>query len=57
MAHTFLITEGNIFTHEGNRFVLKSRGLTQASVEGDNGELVTLTKEDCPELFKEILVG
>jgi len=57
MAHTFLITEGNVFNHEGNNLILKNRGLGTAEAENDKGELVLLTKESCPTLFQEVLVG
>ena len=56
MSQQFLITEGNVFQHEGKNYVLKSRGLVSASVEGVDGE-IQLSKEQCPSLFQEILVG
>ena len=56
MAQQFLITEGSVFQHEGNSYVLKNRSLLTAEVEGTDG-IKILTKEDCPSLFQEILVG
>ena len=57
MAHQFLITEGNVFNHEGENLILKSRGLMTAEAENGKGDKITLTKESCPSLFQEILVG
>ena len=56
MAHTYLITEGSVFVFNEKNYVLKERGLKSAKVEGPNGE-ETLTKEDCPELFQQLMVG
>ena len=53
----YLITEGSVFNHQGENLRLKSRGLVTAVAENEKGDDVTLTKEDCVELFKELLVG
>ena len=57
MAHKFLITEGNVFVHDNSKYVLKGRGINTAEVENEKGNRVTLTRDQCPSLFQEILVG